>query len=180
MPILLVSSPSVSKHAVRLISVPPFSPVSPRLCFSDEFQTFAITHPEYAKLFTTYLELQRFQAIQEASPGDLELTGQTSSDNKEEDSISDKKDDWHRGEDPWNVIHWNGTFWGFICHPPATLSQVIRHCWAILWVMCLPFYNVFLILLSILVPYRYFYPTTSTSHCAENLCSFCCNRVQIQ
>lgn len=91
--ILLVSSPSVSKHAVRLISVPAFPPVSPKLCFADEFQAFAVTHPEYAKLFTTYLELQRYQAIQEASPGDLELTGQTSSAEKQEDSISDKKDD---------------------------------------------------------------------------------------
>ncbi|XP_061621586.1 lysophosphatidylcholine acyltransferase 2 isoform X2 [Phyllopteryx taeniolatus] len=55
-----------------------------------EFQAFAMTHPEYAKLFTTYLELQRYQAIQEASPGDLELTG---SGENQEDSISDKKDD---------------------------------------------------------------------------------------
>ncbi|KAA8596090.1 hypothetical protein FQN60_011381 [Etheostoma spectabile] len=58
-----------------------------------EFQSFATVHPEYAKLFTTYLELQRYQAIQEASPGDLELTGQTSSEEKPEDSTSDKKDD---------------------------------------------------------------------------------------
>lgn len=64
-----------------------------RLCFSDEFQGFATTHPEYAKLFTTYLELQRYQAIQEACPGDLELASQTSSGEKQEDSVSDKKDD---------------------------------------------------------------------------------------
>lgn len=29
--------------------------------FSDEFKNFALEHPEYAKLFTTYLELQRHQ-----------------------------------------------------------------------------------------------------------------------
>uniref|UniRef100_A0A672GA71 EF-hand domain-containing protein n=1 Tax=Salarias fasciatus TaxID=181472 RepID=A0A672GA71_SALFA len=60
---------------------------------SDEFQAFATTHPEYAKLFTTYLELQRYQAIQEATPGDLELASQMCSDEKQEDSTSDKKDD---------------------------------------------------------------------------------------
>lgn len=64
--------------------------------YSAEFQSFATTHPEYAKLFTTYLELQRYQAIQEAMPGDLELAGQTSSGQKQEDSMSDKKDDWGR------------------------------------------------------------------------------------
>uniref|UniRef100_A0A8C2Z3A9 Lysophosphatidylcholine acyltransferase 2 n=1 Tax=Cyclopterus lumpus TaxID=8103 RepID=A0A8C2Z3A9_CYCLU len=58
-----------------------------------EFHDFAMIHPEYAKLFSTYLELQRYQAIQEANPGDLELTGQTSSAEKLEDSTSDKKDD---------------------------------------------------------------------------------------
>lgn len=60
-----------------------------------EFQDFASTHPEYAKLFTTYLELQRYQAIQEAQPGDLELTGQTKSEENQEEGTSDKKDDWH-------------------------------------------------------------------------------------
>uniref|UniRef100_A0A8C4DHP8 Lysophosphatidylcholine acyltransferase 2 n=1 Tax=Dicentrarchus labrax TaxID=13489 RepID=A0A8C4DHP8_DICLA len=60
---------------------------------SGEFQAFATTHPEYAKLFTTYLELQRYQAIQEARPGDLELSSQTDSGEKQEDSVSDKKDD---------------------------------------------------------------------------------------
>uniref|UniRef100_A0A8C4DIC5 Lysophosphatidylcholine acyltransferase 2 n=1 Tax=Dicentrarchus labrax TaxID=13489 RepID=A0A8C4DIC5_DICLA len=59
----------------------------------SEFQAFATTHPEYAKLFTTYLELQRYQAIQEARPGDLELSSQTDSGEKQEDSVSDKKDD---------------------------------------------------------------------------------------
>lgn len=60
---------------------------------SGEFQAFATTHPEYAKLFTTYLELQRYQAIQEARPGDLELSSPASSGEKQEDSTSDKKDD---------------------------------------------------------------------------------------
>ncbi|XP_056269429.1 lysophosphatidylcholine acyltransferase 2 [Pseudoliparis swirei] len=55
-----------------------------------EFHDFAMIHPEYAKLFSTYLELQRYQAIQEADPGDLELTG---SPEQREDSVSDKKDD---------------------------------------------------------------------------------------
>uniref|UniRef100_A0AAX7U395 EF-hand domain-containing protein n=1 Tax=Astatotilapia calliptera TaxID=8154 RepID=A0AAX7U395_ASTCA len=59
----------------------------------NEFQEFAATHPEYAKLFTTYLELQRYQAIQEANPGDLELAGQPSSGEEPEESTSDKKDD---------------------------------------------------------------------------------------
>ncbi|XP_076849412.1 lysophosphatidylcholine acyltransferase 2 [Brachyhypopomus gauderio] len=45
----------------------------------DEFRTFAITHPEYAKLFTTYIELQRYQGFQGEEP-------------ESEDSISDKKD----------------------------------------------------------------------------------------
>lgn len=62
----------------------------------DEFQEFAATHPEYAKLFTTYLELQRYQAIQVANPGDLELAGQPSSGEEPEESTSDKKDDWDR------------------------------------------------------------------------------------
>ncbi|XP_038158873.1 lysophosphatidylcholine acyltransferase 2 [Cyprinodon tularosa] len=59
----------------------------------NEFHAFASSHPEYAKLFTTYLELQRYQAIQEAMPGDLELTGQIQSGETREDSQSDKKDD---------------------------------------------------------------------------------------
>uniref|UniRef100_A0A3B5M1Y9 Lysophosphatidylcholine acyltransferase 2 n=1 Tax=Xiphophorus couchianus TaxID=32473 RepID=A0A3B5M1Y9_9TELE len=59
----------------------------------NEFQMFASSHPEYAKLFTTYLELQRYQASQEAMPGDLELAGQIRKGEATEDSISDKKDD---------------------------------------------------------------------------------------
>lgn len=66
-----------------------------------------MTHPEYAKLFTTYLELQRYQAIQEARPGDLELTSPTNLEERQEDSVSDKKDDWPRGvavNSLW--LHW--------------------------------------------------------------------------
>ncbi|XP_068594786.1 lysophosphatidylcholine acyltransferase 2 [Brachionichthys hirsutus] len=59
----------------------------------SEFQEFATAHPEYAKLFTTYLELQRYQAIQEANPGELALASPTNLGAKEEDSVSDKKDD---------------------------------------------------------------------------------------
>ncbi|XP_053722622.1 lysophosphatidylcholine acyltransferase 2 [Synchiropus splendidus] len=59
----------------------------------SEFEAFATSHPEYAKLFTTYLELQRYQAVQEARPGDLELSGQLGSEGSPDDSVSDKKDD---------------------------------------------------------------------------------------
>ncbi|XP_037553122.1 lysophosphatidylcholine acyltransferase 2-like, partial [Nematolebias whitei] len=58
-----------------------------------EFQAFATTHPEYAKLFTTYLELQRYHALKEARPEELESVDETSSEENNEDSTSDKKDD---------------------------------------------------------------------------------------
>lgn len=61
---------------------------------SGEFQAFASTHPEYAKLFTTYLELQRYQALKEAKPDELEVVGESNSVENSEDSTSDKKDDW--------------------------------------------------------------------------------------
>lgn len=70
-----------------LLSSPPLIRSSDR---PGEFQAFATSHPEYAKLFTTYLELQRYQAIQEAMPGDLELADPGE---KQEDGSSDKKDD---------------------------------------------------------------------------------------
>ncbi|XP_057204154.1 lysophosphatidylcholine acyltransferase 2 [Triplophysa rosa] len=63
----------------------------------DEFRSFALTHPEYAKLFTTYIELQRYQALQGEEPeynctsyGCSASHGVHSS---QEDSASDKKDD---------------------------------------------------------------------------------------
>uniref|UniRef100_A0A8B9QFR5 Lysophosphatidylcholine acyltransferase 2 n=1 Tax=Apteryx owenii TaxID=8824 RepID=A0A8B9QFR5_APTOW len=37
----------------------------------DEFKDFALKHPEYAKLFTTYLELQRYQ-LRMAEEGDIQ------------------------------------------------------------------------------------------------------------
>lgn len=42
-------------HSLAALSYPCF------LYFSEEFKDFALKHPEYAKLFTTYLELQRYQ-----------------------------------------------------------------------------------------------------------------------
>uniref|UniRef100_A0A668AC54 Lysophosphatidylcholine acyltransferase 2 n=1 Tax=Myripristis murdjan TaxID=586833 RepID=A0A668AC54_9TELE len=58
-----------------------------------EFQAFAKSHPEYAKLFTTYLELQRYQALQKVGADDVEEANHTSSGDSQEDSTSDKKDD---------------------------------------------------------------------------------------
>ncbi|KAG9352565.1 hypothetical protein JZ751_020979 [Albula glossodonta] len=58
-----------------------------------EFQAFANARPEYGKLFTTYLELQRFQALQEAEPNDTAFNNRISPDTTQEDSASDKKDD---------------------------------------------------------------------------------------
>lgn len=93
MQILLVSSRSVS-----------FSCLGPKqrfdvslhsclwVCDSGEFQAFATAHPEYAKLFTTYLELQRYHALKEARPEELASVDETSSE-ENEDSTSDKKDD---------------------------------------------------------------------------------------
>ncbi|XP_067104943.1 lysophosphatidylcholine acyltransferase 2 [Osmerus mordax] len=60
-----------------------------------EFQTFALNHPEYAKLFTNYLELQRHQAFQAVDTDNLDQPSANHlilGDNQE-DSTSDKKDD---------------------------------------------------------------------------------------
>uniref|UniRef100_A0A8C1N9M5 Lysophosphatidylcholine acyltransferase 2 n=1 Tax=Cyprinus carpio TaxID=7962 RepID=A0A8C1N9M5_CYPCA len=62
----------------------------------DEFCSFALTHPEYAKLFTTYIELQRYQGLQgEELDFDASLSHccTASHNNHQEDSTSDKKDD---------------------------------------------------------------------------------------
>ncbi|XP_076011802.1 lysophosphatidylcholine acyltransferase 2 [Genypterus blacodes] len=59
----------------------------------NEFKAFASTHPEYAKLFTTYLELQRYQALLEATPLPMESDSQSCTGDKQGDSASDKKDD---------------------------------------------------------------------------------------
>uniref|UniRef100_A0A671LE05 Lysophosphatidylcholine acyltransferase 2-like n=1 Tax=Sinocyclocheilus anshuiensis TaxID=1608454 RepID=A0A671LE05_9TELE len=62
----------------------------------DEFCSFALTHPEYAKLFTTYIELQRYQGLQGEEPdfdASLSHCCTASHNNHQEDSTSDKKDD---------------------------------------------------------------------------------------
>ncbi|KAG7468322.1 hypothetical protein MATL_G00141720 [Megalops atlanticus] len=59
----------------------------------EEFQAFAQSHPEHAKLFTTYLELQCYQALQNDGPECILSTSRISSDGAQEDSTSDKKDD---------------------------------------------------------------------------------------
>lgn len=48
--------------------------------FSDEFKNYALTHPVYAKLFTTYLELQRYHS------GMLDEDGIESNDSPVKDS----------------------------------------------------------------------------------------------
>ncbi|KAL1007446.1 hypothetical protein UPYG_G00086860 [Umbra pygmaea] len=58
----------------------------------SEFQEFALNHPEYAKLFTTYLELQRYQALQGVD-SERSSTNPISSEDNQEDSSSDKKAD---------------------------------------------------------------------------------------
>ncbi|ROI15903.1 Lysophosphatidylcholine acyltransferase 2 [Anabarilius grahami] len=62
----------------------------------DEFCSFALTHPEYAKLFTTYIELQRYQGLQGGEPdcdASFSYFCSASHDDDQEDSTSDKKDD---------------------------------------------------------------------------------------
>ncbi|XP_067306721.1 lysophosphatidylcholine acyltransferase 2 [Pseudorasbora parva] len=62
----------------------------------DEFRSFALTHPEYAKLFTTYIELQRYQCLQGQDPdcdSNVPYFCTASHDDHQEDSTSDKKDD---------------------------------------------------------------------------------------
>uniref|UniRef100_A0AAY4F0A6 EF-hand domain-containing protein n=1 Tax=Denticeps clupeoides TaxID=299321 RepID=A0AAY4F0A6_9TELE len=62
----------------------------------SEFESFALSHPEYAKLFTTYLELQRYYALQEAELDSI-CSSCSSEDLRSEDnqegSTSDKKED---------------------------------------------------------------------------------------
>ncbi|XP_041916940.1 lysophosphatidylcholine acyltransferase 2 isoform X2 [Alosa alosa] len=59
----------------------------------SEFRTFALTHPQYAKLFTTYLELQRYQALKGEDQDFLSSYACARSDDSQEESTSDKKDD---------------------------------------------------------------------------------------
>ncbi|XP_066510174.1 lysophosphatidylcholine acyltransferase 2-like [Hoplias malabaricus] len=59
----------------------------------DEFRSFALTHPEYAKLFTTYIELQRYQGLQAEGPDSDSFSHccMVSPNDHQEDS--DKKED---------------------------------------------------------------------------------------
>lgn len=59
----------------------------------DEFCTFALTHPEYAKLFTTYIELQRYQALQSEHSEYNGFFHCSHHDDLQENSTSEKKDD---------------------------------------------------------------------------------------
>lgn len=61
----------------------------------EEFKSFALKHPEYAKIFTTYLDLQTchvFSLPNEAQPAPLVASNKVSPENRDE-STSDKKDD---------------------------------------------------------------------------------------
>ncbi|XP_069848419.1 lysophosphatidylcholine acyltransferase 2 [Dipodomys merriami] len=61
----------------------------------EEFKSFALKHPEYAKIFTTYLDLQTchvFSLPNEAQPAPSIPSNKVSPENHEE-SPSDKKDD---------------------------------------------------------------------------------------
>uniref|UniRef100_F7H2J9 Lysophosphatidylcholine acyltransferase 2 n=1 Tax=Callithrix jacchus TaxID=9483 RepID=F7H2J9_CALJA len=61
----------------------------------EEFKIFALKHPEYAKIFTTYLELQTCHVF--SLPKEVQtapsITSNKVSPEKHEDSTSDKKDD---------------------------------------------------------------------------------------
>lgn len=61
-----------------------------------EFKSFALKHPEYAKIFTTYLDLQTchvFSLPKEAQATPSVMSNKVSPESHEE-SPSDKKDDW--------------------------------------------------------------------------------------
>jgi len=61
----------------------------------EEFKSFALKHPEYAKIFTTYLDLQTchvFSLPNEVQPAPLVASNKVSPENHDE-STSDKKDD---------------------------------------------------------------------------------------
>lgn len=62
----------------------------------EEFKRFALKHPEYAKIFTTYLDLQTshvFSLPEEDQAPPPVATNKVSPENLDE-SPSDKKDDW--------------------------------------------------------------------------------------
>ncbi|XP_010373285.1 lysophosphatidylcholine acyltransferase 2 isoform X1 [Rhinopithecus roxellana] len=61
----------------------------------EEFKSFALRHPEYAKIFTTYLDLQTCHVF--SLPKEVQITPSIASNKvspeKHEESASDKKDD---------------------------------------------------------------------------------------
>uniref|UniRef100_A0A8C9HRI4 Lysophosphatidylcholine acyltransferase 2 n=1 Tax=Piliocolobus tephrosceles TaxID=591936 RepID=A0A8C9HRI4_9PRIM len=61
----------------------------------EEFKSFALRHPEYAKVFTTYLDLQTCHVF--SLPKEVQITPSIASNKvspeKHEESASDKKDD---------------------------------------------------------------------------------------
>ncbi|XP_053473183.1 lysophosphatidylcholine acyltransferase 2 [Ictalurus furcatus] len=59
----------------------------------DEFLSFAYTHPEYAKLFTTYIELQRYHCFGEGPISQLTSSSTILPGEQQEECSSDKKDD---------------------------------------------------------------------------------------
>ncbi|KAB5525870.1 hypothetical protein PHYPO_G00145170 [Pangasianodon hypophthalmus] len=60
----------------------------------DEFLSFAYTHPEYAKLFTTYIELQRYQCLLGEGPiSHLTSSSTIPPTEQQEECNLDKKDD---------------------------------------------------------------------------------------
>lgn len=99
---------AVTQHRAASSIPPVFDLNSCPSPFSEEFKDFALKHPEYAKLFTTYLELQRSQWLAEteasctpapktpASPEKTSLPrNKVCPQDTEEDhsSVSDKKED---------------------------------------------------------------------------------------
>ncbi|KAK6480170.1 lysophosphatidylcholine acyltransferase 2-like [Huso huso] len=58
-----------------------------------EFEDFALKHPEYGKLFTTYLELQRHHALHSGDTDPAAAPPTNTVSPEAEDSASDKKED---------------------------------------------------------------------------------------
>lgn len=61
----------------------------------EEFKSFALKHPEYARIFTTYLELQAGHvfSLPEAGPAAPSTASNKVSPESHAESPSDKKDD---------------------------------------------------------------------------------------
>lgn len=63
--------------------------------FLEEFKSFALKHPEYAKIFTTYLDLQTchvFSLPKEVQTAPSGASNKVSPENHDE-GMSDKKED---------------------------------------------------------------------------------------